>query len=111
MQPRISSAQDIWVYSREGYEYYLTTENISVRDSQPPFTCNVKVVYNGKYDNFEILGFESQNDILVGYSFWRSHGTWEFVGTVSKKPYLNAVWQAMKPYLKQQGVIGVDGWH
>lgn len=100
LTPSISSAEDVWVYSRDNFEYYLSTETIKNTNKHPPYTCTVKKIYNGKYDNFDILGFANENDIIIGYSFWRSHGTWDCIGKVSNDPYFSAVWQAMKPYLK-----------
>ena len=100
IEPSVSSAEDVWVYSRGGYEYYLSTKSIKVRNEHPTYTCNVKVVYNGQYHDFQVLGFASENDIIVGYSFGRSDGKWEYHDKVSKDPYFSAVWNAMKPYLR-----------
>ena len=110
--PSESSAEDVWIYSDGDFSYYLTTEKISVDNVQPTYRGLVKVLHNGKYDNFQNYGFELRNGVVVGYMYSRSNGYWDFAGPISSThPIFNAVWQAMKPYLKQQGVSNVDAWN
>ena len=107
LSPSTSSAEDVWIYSQGEYSYYLQTDTISKRNSRPPYTynnyppysCSVKYVYNGKYDNFQIYGFANENNTIIGYSYSRSHGDWENNGRASDDPFYNALWNALRQYI------------
>lgn len=107
LSPSTSSAEDVWFYSQGELSYYLQTDNISKRSSKPPYTynnyppysCCVKYVYNGQYDNFQIYGFANENNTIIGYSFSRSHGDWTNIGRASDDPFYNALWNALRQYI------------
>ena len=53
-----------------------------------------------------MYGFNSDNDILAAYTFNRTNGKWE----EADKSEAMAVWNAMKPYMKQKGIHYSDSW-
>lgn len=114
MLPSVSSAEDIWVGGNDYYSYYLVSDQISIDKTQPNYRGGVVTVNNrtGKRERNLLYGFELRNGVVVGYSYSRTDGYWGFEGPISSAdPMYNSVWQAMKPYLKQQGLSDVDSWN
>ena len=101
ISPSVSSAEDVWFYSNdESWSYYLDTDHLRRYDTFPQYTVVVKKVINGKFQgDFEILGFSSENDTLMCYTYNRMNGRWEYPRRVSTDPYTSAAWRAMQPYL------------
>lgn len=99
--PGISSAADVWCYSSGGFSYYLSSDTVKETNQHPSYRGMVKVVTedSGKQWNVIMCGFASENDVITAYTFDRSNGRWGYYGKASDDPFLNAVWQAMKPYL------------
>ena len=111
--PGVSSAEDVWCYSSHGHSYYLSSDSIRVHhDGGITYTVDGVVVLDsdGSFVRPLMYGFDSDNDIMVGSVFNRAFGKWEYCGRVSKDPNMNAVWQAMKPYMKQKGIYYSDSW-
>jgi len=110
--PGKSSAEDIWCYGKGTLSYYLVSDKISVVEKEPIFRCLVNVVDNesGKLVNFHSFGFENWDGTMVSYTFLRAKGIWEYHGQARSNPLDNAVWQAMKPYLKQKGFENIYYW-
>ena len=104
MSPSISSAEDVWIMSRDGFDHYMITDTI--KKGARGYQVNVKIVYNGKYDNFRILSFDSVNDLyMIMEEFTRYDGKW----TVSSDDELGEpLWNAMKPYMKAKGISYPD---
>lgn len=98
--PSISSAEDVWVMSRDGFDHYMNTDTIKKGDRG--YQVNVKLVTNGKFHNFRILNFFKENDMyMMMEEFDRTNGQW----TVSSDNELGApLWKAMKPYMKAKGI-------
>lgn len=106
MMPSVSLAEDVWVYSEDDYmDVYLSTDKISVNKIEPRYRGLVKFVSreDGTLMNFYPFGFDYRNGQVVGFSYSRSQGYWEYHGSVVNDQMFNAVWQAMKPYLRQKG--------
>ena len=115
MMPNVSSAEDVWCYSNDATSFYLDSDSVGNAKNAPngiTYSASGKVVSNedGSFVNIQIFGFAVPNDNVIGYSYWRSHGTWEYVGSIKKNSEMRAVWQAMKPYLKQKGIYYSDSW-
>lgn len=113
--PNVSHAEDVWCYSNEYTSFYLDSNSVGETRKAPngiTYSASGKVVSNedGSFVNIQIFGFAVPNDNVVGYSYWRSHGTWEYVGSIKKNSEMRAVWQAMKPYLKEKGIYYNDSW-
>lgn len=72
--PSASLAEDVWAYSE-----------------------------NGSLMNFYPAGFDYRNGQLVGFTYFRSQGYWEYHDAVVNDSRMNAIWKVMKPYLKQKG--------
>lgn len=113
--PDVSHAEDVWCYSNEYTSFYLDSNSVGETKKAPngiTYSASGKVVSNedGSFVNIQIFGFAVPNDNVVGYSYWRSHGTWEYVGSIKKNSEMRAVWQAMKPYLKEKGIYYNDSW-
>lgn len=112
--PGVSLAGDVWCYSRDGRSFYLDSESINA-DNLPremDYRVSVKSVRDsdGSLEKVIIYGFESQNDILVGAIFNKSAGRWDFPEYSREKPVLKAVWETMKPYMKQKRISYSDSW-
>lgn len=99
LSPSTSSVEDVWFYSQGEFSYYLQTDTISKRNSRPPYSCCIKYVYNGEYDNFQIYGFANENNTIIGYGYSRSHGDWTNTGRASDDPFYNALWNALRKYI------------
>ena len=100
ISPSVSSAEDVWVMSRGGFDHYMNTDTIQKSDGG--YLVNVKLVTNGAFHNFRILKFFSVNDSFMQMEeFDRTNGKW----IVSSDDELGApLWKAMKPYMKAKGI-------
>ena len=98
--PSVSSAEDVWILSRGGYDYYMVTDTI--RKGERGYGVNVKLVADARLWNFRVLSFSSVNDLyMVMEEFTKYDGKW----TVSSDDELGApLWEAMKPYMKAKGI-------
>ena len=65
---------------------------------------------DGFLERTVIYGFESQNDSMVGAFYEKSTGLWEYSPYKNERPVLKAVWEAMKPYMKQKRISYSDSW-
>ena len=112
--PGVSLAADVWCCSRDGHSFYLDSESINAANLPKgmDYRVSVKAVLesDGSLKKTVIYGFESQNDILVGAVFNKSADNWDFSPSVSERPVLKAVWEAMKPYMKQKRINYNDTW-
>jgi hypothetical protein len=98
--PGVSSAEDVWCYSQNGYAYYLSSESVTTTTYHPPYRGIVKMVREdtGTQRDVIIAGFANENDVIMAYVYGKD-GTWGSCGKVGTFPLLYAVWQAMTPYL------------
>ena len=99
----------VWVYGHGELNAYM--KKISISEKGPRYICIVNIESNrdGSLINFHTYGFTPRNDTVVAYYFARGgRPHWEQVGVVADDPTLNAVWQAMKPYLKKHGISDVE---
>ena len=112
--PGVSSAADVWCYSQDGRSFYLDSESINAETlpREMDYRASVKVVResDGSLEKTVVYGFESQNDILVGAIFDKSAGRWGFPEYAREKPVLKAIWETMKPYMKQKRISYSDSW-
>jgi len=115
--PGVSLAGDVWCYSCSGRSFYLDSESINADDlpRQMDYRVAVKAVLesDGSLEKIIIYGFESQNDILVGSIFDKTVKQWvslQYARYTKEKPVLKAVWEAMKPYMKQKRISYSDSW-
>ena len=112
--PGVSLAKDVWCYSRDGRSYYLDSESINANNLPKgmDYRVSVKAVIDrdGSLEKVIIYGFESQNDILIGTFFDKAAGRWEFPEYAKEKPVLKAIWETMKPYMKQKRIFYSDSW-
>ena len=112
--PGVSLAADVWCCSRDGHSFYLDSESINAANLPKgmDYRVSVKAVLesDGSLKKTVIYGFESQNDILVGAVFNKSADNWDFSLSVSERPVLKAVWETMKPYMKQKHINYNDTW-
>ncbi len=108
-----ASAESVFYYDGGHLSYYLNSEKIFYdEEKDPPYRVAVKVhrTEDGMYMNFFTFGFSIENDHVVGYVYNRSHGYWECLGEAREKPEMNALWQAMKPYMDEKGIYYDDTW-
>ncbi len=106
MMPSVSFAEDVWAYSEDEYvDVYVDTDRISIDNREPRYRGLVKIVSrkDGTMMNFYPAGFDFRNGQLVGFTYFRSQGYWEYHGAVVNDSRMNAIWKVMKPYLKQKG--------
>ena len=112
--PGISLAADVWCCSLNGRSFYLDSESINASGlpKEMDYRVSVKAVResDGALEKTIIYGFESQNDIMVGAFFNKSAGLWEFSPSANERPVLKAVWETMKPYMKQKRISYSDSW-
>ena len=112
--PGVSLAGDVWCYSRDGRSFYLDSESINAENlpRQMDYRVAVKAVLesDGSLEKTVIYGFESQNDILVGAVFDKAAGLWVTPEYAKEKPVLKAIWENMKPYMKQKRISYSDSW-
>ena len=112
--PGVSLAGDVWCYSRDGRSYYLDSQIINAGNlpREMDYRVSVKAVLDSdnSLEKTIIYGFESQNDILVGAIFNKSARRWDFPEYSREKPILKAVWETMKPYMKQKHISYSDSW-
>ena len=108
--PGVSSAEDVWCYSSYGFSYYLSSDTISKKSypSRVSYAVDGKLIHDsdGSLARPLMYGFNSDNDILAAYTFNRTNGKWE----EADKSEAMAVWNAMKPYMKQKGIHYSDSW-
>jgi len=76
------------------------------------YRVSVKAVLDsdGSLEKVIVYGFESQNDIMVGTVFNKSAKQWDFPDYSREKPVLKAIWETMKPYMKQKRISYSDSW-
>lgn len=115
MIPNVSSAEDVWCYSNGTYSFYLDSDSVGELKNAPngiSYGVSGKTVFdeNGSFGTIIVYGFAVPNDSIEGYSYGRSTGKWEYIGGIKNNSELRAVWQAMKPYLKQKGIYYSDSW-
>ncbi len=112
--PGVSSAEDVWCASRGGRSFYLDSDSINAENLPKEMTYRVLVKAvrdgDGALTDTMICGFESQNDVMVGAVFDPSAGRWEYAGRAGERPLLKAVWETMKPYLRQKRISYSDSW-
>ena len=112
--PGVSLAADVWCCSLNGRSFYLDSESINAANlpKEMDYRVSVKAVResDGALEKTIICGFESQNDIMVGAFFNKSAGLWEFSPSANERPVLKAVWETMKPYMKQKRISYSDFW-
>ena len=112
--PGVSLAADVWCCSRDGRTFYLDSDSINAANLPKgmDYRVSVKAVResDGSLERTVIYGFESQNDIMVGAFFDKSADQWEYSLSVNERPVLKAVWEAMKPYMKQKHIGYSDSW-
>ena len=113
LAPGVASAEDVWCGSSEGLDQYLVSESINA-ESLPKgmdYRAAVKMVrQDSTLDGVTVYGFEMMNDTIVG-SFWdKAAGRWQYAGHLEHKPDLKAIWEAMKPYMREKGIPYSDSW-
>ena len=112
--PGVSLAADVWCCSRDGRTFYLDSDSINAANLPKgmDYRVSVKAVResDGSLERTVIYGFESQNDIMVGAFFDKSADQWEYSPSANERPVLKAVWEAMKPYMKQKHIGYSDSW-
>ena len=112
--PGVSSAEDVWCCSHDGRSFYLDSESINTANLPEgmDYRVSVKAVLesDSSLEKTIIYGFESQNDRLVGNYYDKSAGYWQWVNSASEKPIVKAVWETMKPYMKQKHIGYSDTW-
>ena len=112
--PGVSSAADVWCCSRDGRSFYLEPETINAAGlpGGMDYRVLVKAVLesDGSLEKRIIYGIESQNDILVAAIFNKSAERWDFPEYAKEKPVLKAIWENMKPYMKQMRISYSDTW-
>ena len=113
--PSVSSAEDVWCYSNETISFYLDSDSVGNVNNAPngiTYRASGKAVFNddGSFATIYVYGFAVPNDNIEGYSYGRSTGEWEYIGSIKKNSELRAVWQAMKPYLKAKGIYYNESW-
>ena len=112
--PGVSSAADVWCYSRDGRSFYLDSESINAENlpREMSYRVSVKTVLDsdGSLEKTVIYGFESLNDWLVGSIFDTSAGHWKPLMSASERPVLKAVWENMKPYMEQKRIPYSNSW-
>ncbi|MCI7331015.1 MAG: hypothetical protein SOZ01_01460 [Selenomonadaceae bacterium] len=108
--PNTSSAEDVWCYSSYGFSYYLSSDTIRQVNLSGgiSYTVSGKLVHDssGTLQGPLSYGFSIPNDNLEGYTFDRTNGHWV---SASKDEAL-AVWNAMKPYMRQKGIYFGESW-
>ena len=112
--PNVSLAGDVWCWSRDGRSFYLDSESINAGNlpGGMDYRVSVKAVLDsdGSLEKVIVYGFESQNDIMVGTVFNKSAKQWDFPDYSREKPVLKAIWETMKPYMKQKRISYSDSW-
>ncbi|MBR1552959.1 MAG: hypothetical protein IJ631_02960 [Schwartzia sp.] len=106
----VSSAEDVWCCARDGRSFYLDTD--SINDDKLPkgmtYRAAVKAVRDsdGSLEKIAVYGFESQNDIMVGMMYDKAADLWD----IGETPVARAVWETMKPYMRQKQIPYSDSW-
>ena len=112
--PVVSLAADVWCCSRGGHSFYLDSDSINAANLPEgmDYRVSVKAVResDGSLERIVIYGFESQNDIMVGAFYEKSADRWEYSPSANERPVLIAVWETMKPYMKQKRINYSDAW-
>ena len=112
--PGASFAADVWCYSRDGRSFYMDSESINAErlPKGMDYRALVKTVLDsdGSLEKNTVYGFESQNDILVATIYDPSAKSWKFPEYRKEKPVLKAIWDSMKPYMKQKHISYSDSW-
>ena len=110
--PGVSSAEDVWCYSRDGHSFYVDTESINA-DNLPKgmaYRVSVKKILDsdGSVKDVSAYGFESLNDSLVGYVYEKPGDLWQWYK--DDVPLCKAIWETMTPYMDQKGIHYSDAW-
>ena len=112
--PGVSLAADVWCCSHEGRTFYLDSDSINAANlpTGMDYRVSVKAVResDGSLERIVIYGFESQNDRMVGAFYKKSTDLWEYSPSKNERPVLKAVWETMKPYMKQKHISYSDSW-
>ena len=66
--PNTASAEDVWVYSKSGDDYYVQTHLI--KDIEIGFIVPLKLVTNGRLGNNRLHTFRYIQDEKEGYNCW-----------------------------------------
>ena len=112
--PGVSLAADVWCCSHNGRSFYLDSDSINAANlpAGMDYRVLVKAVRESD-DSLErtvVYGFESQNDTMVGAFYEKSADQWEYSPSKNERPVLKAVWETMKPYMKQKHINYSDSW-
>ena len=108
--PSVSSAEDVWCCFHDGHSFYLDSDSINAANLPKEMTYRVSVKSvldsDGSVEKSMVYGFESQNDIMVGMIYDKSAGLWKNC----EESVAKAVWEAMKPYMRQKRIAYSDSW-
>ena len=112
--PGVSLAADVWCCSHDVRTFYLDSDSINAANLPKgmDYRVSVKAVResDGSLERTVIYGFESQDDRMVGAFYVKSTDQWEYSPSANERPVLKAVWEAMKPYMKQKHINYSDSW-
>ena len=112
--PGVSLAADVWCYSHDGRSFYLDSESINAANLPKgmDYRASVKAVRDsdGALEKTVIYGYEMMNDFMVGVIYDKAAGGWNDPKSAGEKPVLQAVWEKMKPYMKQKRINYSDSW-
>jgi len=112
--PGVSSAEDVWCYSNGSFSYYLSSDTISRVNYTGGITYAVDGVTvfdrDGSLGRPLMYGFSVPNDYMMAFIFDRSNGKWNHITDDEGLANAMAVWEAMKPYMKQKGIHYSDSW-
>ena len=104
----------MWCCSHDGRTFYLDSDSINAANlpTGMDYRVSVKAVResDGSLERIVIYGFESQNDRMVGAFYEKSTDLWEYSPSKNERPVLKAVWETMKPYMKQKHINYSDSW-
>ena len=112
--PNIAFAEDVWCCSMDGRSYYLDSDSINAENLPKEMTYRaiVKAVLDGdgSLEKSVIYGFESMNDLMAAAWYDQSAGQWQDADYKNETPLLQAIWEVMKPYMKQKHINYSDSW-
>lgn len=100
VSPSVSSAEDVWVLSRDGFDNYMQSETII--EGGRGYRVNVKVVHNGEFQGSRTLYFFKKSNM---YMVMYESDELGDIGELSSDDELGApLWEAMKPYMDARGI-------
>lgn len=112
--PSAAFAEDVWCCSVGDRSYYLDSDTINAESLPKEMTYRaiVKTVLDGdgSLEKSTVYGFESQNDFMVAAMYDKSTEQWRYSDYKNEKPLLQAIWEAMKPYMKERKIPYSDSW-